>query len=79
MDTFDTFKKPPADFKEVSRFTVQAVEMKKETILKNKFSQINCKGFYFPDGILSLSFHHPNLKEFNKFKEKMVQRIEIYF
>ena len=53
--------------------------MKKETVLKNKFSQINSKRFYFPDGILSLSFHHPNLKEFNKFKEKMVQRIEIYF
>ena len=25
LDTFDTFKKLPADFKEVSRFTVQAV------------------------------------------------------
>ena len=79
MDTFDTFKKPPVDFKEVSRFTVQAVEMKKETLLKNKFSQINGKRLYFPDGILSLSFHNPNLKGFNKFKEKMVQRIEIYF
>ena len=79
MDNFGTFQKPPIDLKEVSRLAVKAGEIKKETVVKNKFSQINNKTFYFPDGILSLLFHHPNLKKPNEFKEKMVQRIEKYF
>ena len=76
---FHTFEKTPANLKEVSRFTVAAGEMEKETIVKSKFLQINDKRFYFPNGILSLSFHHLNLKELNEFKEKMGQRIEKYF
>ena len=68
MDNFDTFQKPPIDLKEVSRLAIKAAKMKKETVVKNKFSQINDKKFYFPDGIL---FHHPNQKEPNEFKEKM--------
>ena len=76
LANFDIFQKPSVDLKEVSRLTVKAGEMKKETIIKNKFSQINGKRFYFPDGILSLPFYHPNLKELNEFKEKMGQRIE---
>ena len=79
MDNFGTFQKPPIDLKEVSRLAVKAGEIKKETVVKNKFSQINNKTFYFPDGILSLLFHHPNLKKPNEFREKMVQRIEKYF
>ena len=71
MDNFDTFEKSPTYFKEVSRFMVQGGEMKKETIVKNKFSQLNDKRFYFPNGILSLPFYHSDLKELNKFKEKM--------
>ena len=71
MDDFDTFQKPPIDLKEVSRLAVKAAKMKKETVVKNKFCQINDKKFYVPDGILSLLFHHPNLKEPNEFKEKM--------
>ena len=74
MDNFDTFEKSPTYFKEVSRFMVQGGEMKKETIVKNKFSQLNDKRFYFPNGILSLPFHHLDLKELNKFKEKMELR-----
>ena len=71
LNNFDTFEKPLADFKEVSRFTVKAREMRKETVVKkNKFSQINDKRFYFPDGILSLPFHQPKLKELNEFKKK---------
>ena len=77
LENFDTFQKTP--LKEVSRLTVKVGEMKKETVIKNKFSQINDKRFYFLDGILSLPFYHPNLKELNKFKEKMGQRIEKYF
>ena len=73
------FKKNPVDLKEISRLTVKAGEMKKEMVIKNKFSQINNKRFYFPDGILSLLFYHPNLIKLNEFKEKMGQRIEKYF
>ena len=79
LNNFDTFEKPPADFKEVSRFTVRAAEMRKETVVKSKLSQVNDKRFYFLDGILSLPFHHPNLKELNEFKEKKGQKIEKYF
>ena len=76
---FDTFVKPPSDYKEVSRFTVVAGEMKQKTVTKNKFLQINDKRFYFPDGILLLPFYHLNLKELNEFKQQMGQRIEKYF
>ena len=34
LNNFDTFEKPLADFKEVSRFTVKAREMRKETVVK---------------------------------------------
>ena len=67
LNNFDTLEKPPADFKEVSRFTVKAGEMRKETVVKNKFSQINDKRFYFPDCILSLPLYQPKLKELNEF------------
>ena len=51
--SFDTFEKPPAEYKEVSRFSVVQGEMVKKTVQKNKFSQLNNKRFYFPDGIVS--------------------------
>ena len=73
------FKKKPVDLKEISRLTVKAGEMKKEMVIKNKLSQINNKRFYFPHGILSHPFYHPNLIKLNEFKEKMGQRIEKYF
>ena len=53
---FDTFEKPPADKKEVSRFSVIQGEMIKKTVVKNKFSHLNDKRFYFPDGIVSPPF-----------------------
>ena len=58
---FDTFEKPPANIKPVSRLTVAGGEMVKTSVVKNKFSQINDKRFYFPNGIVSLPFHHPLL------------------
>ena len=58
---FDTFEKPPANIKQVSRLTVAGGEMVKTSVVKNKFSQINDKRFYFPNGIVSLPFHHPLL------------------
>ena len=52
---FDTFEKNPVEYKEVARFTVKKGEMVKTVVTKTKFSQLNDKRFYFPDGILSLS------------------------
>ena len=67
---FDTFEKPPHDSKNISRFTVIAGEMVKATVVKNKFSQLNDKRFYFPRGVVSLPFHHPNLAIIYEFKQK---------
>ena len=43
---FDTFEKPPAEHKEVSRFTEKQGEMVKTTVQKTKFSQLNDKIFF---------------------------------
>lgn len=40
---FDTFKKPPAKYKSLSRFTAFQGEMVKKTVGKTKFSQLNDK------------------------------------
>ena len=40
---FDTFQKPRAEYKEVSRFNVIQGEMRKNTVQKTKFSQLNDK------------------------------------
>lgn len=72
---FNTFQKPSAEFKEVSRFKVFQGEMVKKT----KFSQLNDKRFYFPDGILSLPYGHKSLKEIDDFKKEKGQKIEKYF
>ena len=75
---FDTFEKPPCDTKKVSRLTVLAGEMVKASVIKNKFSQLNDKRFYFPDGIVSLPFHHPVLAEINEFKQKRAKELKIF-
>ena len=79
LRNFNIFEKPPADYKEVSRFTVLDREMQKKTVTKRKFPQINDKRFYFAAEITSLSLCHANLKELAKLKRKMGQRIERYF
>ena len=79
MINFNTFKKPPPDFKEVSRLTVSEGEMQKKTVMKSKFSQINDKRFYFTDGITSLPLSHPHLQGLIDFKTKKGQSIERYF
>ena len=43
--------------------------MIKKTVIENKFSQLNNKRFYFPDGIISLPFEHKRLKEIENFKK----------
>ena len=76
---FDTLEKPPADKKEVSRFSVVQGEMVKKIVIKNKFPQLNDKRFYFPEVIVSLPFGHKNLKEIDDFKKEKGQKIEKYF
>lgn len=48
-------------------------------IAKTKFSQLNDKRFYFPNGIVSLPFGHLSLKEVDKFKKNKGYRIENIF
>ena len=79
LTNFDTFEKPPADYKEVSRLTVLEGEIKKKTFSKTRFSQFKDNRFYFSDGVTSLSLSHPYLKELAEFKRKMGQKIERYF
>ena len=69
MVNFEMFEKPPAEYKEVSRLSVFQGEMIKKTVVKTKFSQLNSKRFYFPDGIVSLPFGHKNLKQIDDFKK----------
>ena len=54
----------------MSRLTVVAGEMVKKTVVKNEFSQLNDKRFYFPDGIVSLPFYHPLSSRINEFNQK---------
>ena len=51
----------------------------KKAVQKTKFSQLNDKTFYFPDGIVSLPYGHQNLKEIDDFKKEKGQKIEKYF
>ena len=50
---FNTYKKPKADSKNLVRISIKKGEMTTHTIKKNKFSQLNSKRFYFPNGIIS--------------------------
>ena len=73
---FDSYQSPKADTKEVVRISVKKGEMTTHKIVKTKFSQLNNKRFYFPSGILSLSFGHLSLTEIDSHKENKGQRIE---
>lgn len=53
--------------------------MVKTTVQKTKFSQLNDKRFYFPDGILSLPYGHKALEEIDEFKKRKGQKIEKCF
>ena len=76
---FKNYKKPKADMKEVVCISVKQGEMTTHKITKTKFSQLNYKKFYFPNGILSLSFGHLSLNELDEYKRNKGQRIEKYF
>ena len=45
--------------------------------VKTKFSQINDKRFYFPNGVLSLPNGHPSLEEIDKFKNDKGQNRKV--
>ena len=65
------------DQKQVSRLTIVVGEMvKRKTVTKSKFSQINDKRFYFTDAIVSLPFGHPNLNETEDFKQKLANKLK---
>ena len=65
------------DQKQVSRLTIVVGEMvKRKTVTKSKFSQINDKRFYFTDAIVSLPFGHPNLNEREDFKQKLANKLK---
>ena len=53
--------------------------MVKTVVTKTKFSQLNDKRFYFPDGVLSLPYGNPSLSEIENFKSQKAQEIEKYF
>ena len=46
------------------------------SVMKTKFSQINDKRFYFPNGIRSLPYGHPSFTEISDFKTEKGQKIE---
>ena len=46
---------------------------------KNKFSHLNDKRFYFPNGIISVRFGHFSLAEIDECKKNKGQKIEKYF
>ena len=52
------------------RFTVKKGDMTTTQVEKAKFSKINDKRLYFPDGVISLPFGHCALKELEKYKKK---------
>ena len=76
---FDSYQPPKADTREVLRISVKKGEMTIHKTVMTKFSQINDKRFYFPNGILSLPFGHLCLKEIDEYKKSKGQRIEKYF
>ena len=79
LTNFDTFEKPPADYKEVSCLTVFQDNTQKKTVTKTKFSQFRDKRFYFSGGITLLPLSHPYLKDLVVFKKEKGQSIEKYF
>ena len=46
---------------------------------KTKFSQLNDKRFYFPNGVISLPFGHLSLKKLDESKNNKGRRVEKYF
>ena len=69
LKNFETFEQPKNEYKQVMRFAVKKGDMVTTNIVTAKFLQLN-ERFYFPNGILSLPFGHPSLKELDEFKNE---------
>ena len=67
------------DMKDDVRISVKKGKMTAYKIRKTKFSQLNDKRIYFPNGIVSLPSGHLSLKEVDEHKKNNGQRIEKYF
>ena len=65
--------------KDVVRISVKKGEMTTYKITKTKFSQLNDKRCYFPNGILSLPFGHLSLNELDEYKKNKGKRTEKHF
>lgn len=50
--------------------------MSMATTRKSKFTQLNSKRFYISNGVVSLPFSHPLLKELNKYMDEFCKKIE---
>ena len=74
--SFETYKKPKLDTKDVVHISIKKGEMMTHKIRKTKFSELNDKRFYFPNGIVSLPFRHSSLKEVDEHKKNKGERIE---
>ena len=66
----ETFGQLPEEKEKQNRFTIENNQMVLEEIKKSKFAQINDERYYFSDGIVSLPFSHPFLKEIVDFKRE---------
>ena len=66
---FKTFRKPKLDDKNVARIANKKSEMTTFMIKKKKFSQLNDKGFYFLNAVVSLPFGHLSLTEIDEYKK----------
>ena len=65
--------------KDVVGISVKKGEMTAHKITKTKFSQLNDKQFYFPNGKISLPFGHLSSDEIDEYKKNKGRRIEKYF
>ena len=74
----ETFRQLPKEKPKQNRFTIKSNRIVLEEIEKSKFAQINYKRYYFIDGIVSLPFSHPFLKEIVDFKREKKQKIETF-
>ena len=66
----ETFGQLPKEKQKQNSLTIRNNQMILEEIEKSKFSQINNNRYCFSDGIVSLPFSHPFLKEIVNKKQK---------
>ena len=70
LGEIETFGHLPKGKHKQNSFMIKNNSMVLDETEKSKFVQINDKRYYFSDGIVSLSFSHPFLKEIVDFKRE---------